>query len=251
MGTDLKNKQRITLLIDAENISYNHIDTVISKLEKLGTVKLKIAYANWSKDNLGNWEKIIIKHSIQTIQQFNYVGGKNATDIRLVIDAMKILNQKDTDAFCIFARDSDYTALLQEIRASDLIVYGFGDSKTPEAFVNSCNDFFPFEQLTDNTKEKTKSVVKETKTIKQDTETKKINNTPIITKQKLKILKNAVKSTIGKDGWSSLSSIGQELSKNELWNNGKKSGTLKKLFEGINKFIIIKKNTQYYIKLNK
>jgi len=216
---DEQNKDRITILIDAENVGYNKIDNVISELANLGIIKQKVAYANWQKTNLKNWENIIIKHSIQTIQQFDYTKGKNACDIKLVIDAMKILHTRSTDAFCIVASDSDYAPLVQEIRTQDLPVYGFGDQQTPLAFINACNKFFYFEKST-------KISIKD-----------------------LELLKRAVQST-SEDGWSYLGAIGKHLSNSSSFEIKNYNTTIGKLFQSLSEFEIKRENSSaVYIKV--
>jgi uncharacterized LabA/DUF88 family protein len=37
--------------------------------------------------------------------------------------------------------DSDFTRLASRIREAGLIVYGFGEKKTPKAFVGACDKF--------------------------------------------------------------------------------------------------------------
>ena len=43
--------------------------------------------------------------------------------------------------------DSDFTRLAQRLREDGLVVYGFGERKTPEAFRNACNRFIYAENL--------------------------------------------------------------------------------------------------------
>ena len=82
---------RIALLIDADNAPASKIDLVFSRLGLLGTIRVRRAYGNRKKDHLQGWAKILHKHAIVPIQQFDYVTGKNATDIALAIDAMDLL----------------------------------------------------------------------------------------------------------------------------------------------------------------
>jgi uncharacterized LabA/DUF88 family protein len=211
---------RITLLVDAENVSYKKIDNVISQLANLGKIKRKIAYANWTKENLKNWESIIIKHSIQTVQQFDYTKGKNASDIKLVVDAMKILYSNTTDAFCIVASDSDYAPLIQEIRTHDLPVYGFGEKHTPEAFKNSCSKFFYFD--------------------KRET----------ISSKDLETFKSAVNSTKLDDGWSYLNAIENHLQNSSSFSIKNYSTTLLDILSSIKEFRIKKvSDKDIYVKL--
>ncbi len=80
-------------------------------------------------------------HSIQPIQQFGYTSGKNATDSALIIYAMDLLYTGKFDGFCVVSSDSDFTKLASRIKAAGLIVYGFGEKKTPKAFVSASKLF--------------------------------------------------------------------------------------------------------------
>ena len=73
--------------------------------------------------------------------------GKNAADIALVIDAMDLMHKGKLDGFCLVSSDSDFTRLAQRLREDGLVVYGFGERKTPEAFRNACNRFIYAENL--------------------------------------------------------------------------------------------------------
>ncbi|MEM6434199.1 MAG: NYN domain-containing protein [Cyanobacteria bacterium P01_D01_bin.115] len=133
---------RIALLIDADNASASKIDLVFSRLEFLGTIRVRRAYGNWKKDHLQGWAKILHKHAIVPIQQFDYVTGKNATDIALAIDAMDLLQTMRPEIFGIVAGDSDYTPLVVRLIASGAQVFGFGQVKTAAiAFQEACTEF--------------------------------------------------------------------------------------------------------------
>jgi uncharacterized LabA/DUF88 family protein len=82
-----------------------------------------------------------LQYSIQPIQQFMYTKGKNATDSAMIIDAMDLLYTGKFDGFCIVSSDSDFTKLASRIRESGLLVYGFGEQKTPGPFVSACDKF--------------------------------------------------------------------------------------------------------------
>jgi len=217
----IEKTNRITLLIDAENVSYKKIDDVISQLATFGTIKRKIAYANWNKSNLKYWESIILKHSIQTVQQFDYTKGKNASDIKLVVDAMRILYSKTTDAFCIVASDSDYAPLIQEIRTHDLPVYGFGEKHTPEAFKNSCSEFFYFD--------------------KRET----------ISTKDLQMLRSAISSTKLDNGWSYLGAIENHLKNSSSFSIKNYNSTLLEILKSQKEFKTKSDSSDIYVKLLK
>jgi hypothetical protein len=71
-----------------------------------------------------------------------------ATDPALIIDAMDLLRSTSVDGFCLVSSDSDFTRLATRMREAGLIVYGFGEKKTPEAFRAACNKFVFIEILT-------------------------------------------------------------------------------------------------------
>jgi uncharacterized LabA/DUF88 family protein len=133
---------RIALLIDADNAPASKIDLVFERLSYFGTIRVRRAYGNWKKDHLQGWAKILHKHAIVPIQQFDFVTGKNATDIALAIDAMDLLQTMRPEIFGIVAGDSDYTPLVVRLIASGAKVYGFGRVKTASiAFQEACTEF--------------------------------------------------------------------------------------------------------------
>lgn len=135
-------KPRIALLIDADNAPASKIELVFSRLNYLGTIRVRRAYGNWKKDHLQGWAKILHKYAITPIQQFDYVSGKNATDIALAIDAMDLLQTMRPEVFGIVAGDSDYTPLVVRLISSGSQVFGFGRIKTASiAFQEACTEF--------------------------------------------------------------------------------------------------------------
>lgn len=60
---------------------------------------------------------------------------------------MDLLYTNNFNGFCIVSSDSDFTRLACRIRESGLIVYGFGEKKTPEPFQKACDKFTYTENL--------------------------------------------------------------------------------------------------------
>ena len=143
------NLQKMVLLVDADNTQLSKLEAVIEEVSLHGRIIVKRAYGNWKKDTLKNWETELKRLAIKAEQQFDYVAGKNATDIALVIDAMHLLYRGIYDAFVIVASDSDYTPLALDLHESGVYVIGVGEAKTPESFRNSCDDFIYLENLND------------------------------------------------------------------------------------------------------
>ena len=143
----MKDLEHIALLIDADNTQLSKLEGVIQEISKRGRIVVKRAYANWSKQQLKNWESELKRLAIKAEQQFDYVTGKNTTDIALVIDAMKLLHKGLYDCFAIVSSDSDYTPLAIHLHESGVYVMGVGAKMTPEPFINSCDEFVLLENV--------------------------------------------------------------------------------------------------------
>ncbi|MCC6828388.1 MAG: NYN domain-containing protein [Novosphingobium sp.] len=133
--------RNIALLIDADNSPANSLDAVLTILGDLGTVNIRRAYGNWTKPGLKGWSAIVHRHAIEPQQQFDITKGKNATDMKMTIDAMDLLYTGRVDGFGIMSSDSDFMPIAVRIRQNGLPVYGFGSSKTPEGFRQACTRF--------------------------------------------------------------------------------------------------------------
>ena len=143
----MESLKSIALLIDADNAPLSKIEDLLREISAYGRIVLKRAYANWRKEGLKNWEGELKRLAIKPEQQFDYVSGKNATDIALVIDAMNLLHAQRYDGFVIVSSDSDYTPLAIALRESGVFVIGAGERKTPESFRSSCDEFVYLENL--------------------------------------------------------------------------------------------------------
>lgn len=141
-GNGPEHELNIALLIDADNASPEHLDEVLLVLGELGTINIRRAYGNWSKPSLKGWGNLSGLHSIVPVQQFDIVKGKSATDMKMTIEAMDLLYRGHVDGFGIMSSDSDFLPLAQRIREDGLPVYGFGTTKTPTSFQQSCTRFF-------------------------------------------------------------------------------------------------------------
>jgi uncharacterized protein (TIGR00288 family) len=134
-------QSNIALLIDADNSDPDSLDSVLSILGDLGMVNVRRAYGNWSKPSLKGWQKLVLRHAIEPQQQFDLTKGKNATDMKMTIDAMDLLYGGLVDGFGIMSSDSDFMPIAVRIRQNGLPVYGFGKAQTPEGFRQACTRF--------------------------------------------------------------------------------------------------------------
>ncbi len=142
----------MVVLIDADNTQLSKLEEVLHEVSTYGRIIVKKAYGNWKKATLSKWEDQIKRLAIKAEQQFDYVAGKNTTDIAMVIDAMDLLHTGMYDAVVLVSSDSDFTPLAVRLKESGIYVIGVGEKKTPEAFCNACDDFIYLEYLTSSTK---------------------------------------------------------------------------------------------------
>ncbi len=145
--TDHRNSPNIVLLIDADNASPSGIDPVLTVLAELGSVNIRRVYGNWRKQSLKGWADIVHRFGIEPQQQFDLTKGKNATDMKMTIDAMDLLFRDRVDGFGIMSSDSDFTPLAMRIKQAGVPVYGFGGAKTPEAFQQACSRWIDVDEL--------------------------------------------------------------------------------------------------------
>jgi uncharacterized LabA/DUF88 family protein len=140
-------QQRLAVLIDADNAQPSVIAGLLAEVAKYGVSSVKRIYGDFTSTQQSQWKKELLRHSINPVQQFAYTSGKNATDSSLIIDAMDLMYTGRFDGFCLVSSDSDFTRLAQRLREEGLTVYGFGERKTPDAFVKACDKFIYTEVL--------------------------------------------------------------------------------------------------------
>jgi uncharacterized LabA/DUF88 family protein len=192
--------QKLAILIDADNAQPSITENLLAEVAKYGTASVKRIYGDWTQPQLRSWKDLLLEYSIQPIQQFGYTKGKNATDSALIIDAMDLLYTGRFDGFCLVTSDSDFTKLAARIRESGLVVYGFGEKKTPEPFVAACDKFIYTEVLAKSDEDKPDRSRKPANLLKQDTK--------LVT-----LVRNAIDASSDESGWAHLAPVGSYIAK--------------------------------------
>ena len=195
----------IALLIDADNAPAAKIEAILAEVARHGAAHVRRAYGNWTKAGLKGWEKALHPYAIQPVQLYDYSKGKNASDIAMVIDAMDLLASGRMQAFALVSSDADFTPLVMRIRSAGLRVYGFGEAKTPEPFVNACSQFTYLEALgaaqNANTSEQPEMQPVDGKKLRGDT-------------RLVNMLRSAIESEADDDdddGWVNLAAVGKQV----------------------------------------
>jgi uncharacterized LabA/DUF88 family protein len=193
-------QNRLAVLIDADNAQPSITEGLLSEISKYGVASVKRIYGDWTTPNLSGWKSVLAEHSIKPIQQFRYSAGKNATDSAMIIDAMDLLHTKRFDGFCLVSSDSDFTGLASRIQEEGLLVYGFGEKKTPKAFVSACTKFIFTEILRPGQDAE--------KAVKPPTANKLKGNTKLVN-----LLRSALEASSDDSGWAHLGAVGSNIVK--------------------------------------
>jgi len=227
---DNRNDAKIALLIDADNIAVKYLDTIFDELSKYGDIIIRRVYGNWLSSTVKGWLESTSKYALNLVMQESNTPGKNATDICLVIDAMKLLYESKADMFCIASSDSDFTKLAKEIREHGIDVIGMGEDKTPQSFVRACKKFVVLNQIMEEELLKDKSPVNTNSSTTIETATTSsgpstnppqplnftnLNKTSSITKKSKieKAIINIIMENRDKDKLTGLGEVGSRLSR--------------------------------------
>jgi uncharacterized protein (TIGR00288 family) len=227
----IEKQARIALLIDADNSPASKIDVILAELAKIGVTNIRRAYGNWKKDGLKGWESVLHEYAIRPVQQFDYSKGKNATDMCMIIEAMDLLYTDQPDAYGIVTSDADFTPLVMHLKAKGAQVFGFGAKKTPQPFVNACSRFLYLEHLGQTGIGEAAERPAKAAVAKRgrggraaakngeaapdavvDAAPTRLDSAALKQDARLvSLLRNAVESAAGEDGWSALGSVGQQI----------------------------------------
>ncbi|MBN3489994.1 NYN domain-containing protein [Acholeplasma equirhinis] len=193
---------RLALLIDADNISPNYLDIIISETNKHGKITIAKIYGDWSQERLKTWKAKAEKYSLTFVQQYANLSNKgNVSDFTLVIDAMDILYSNKVNGFCIASSDSDFTKLIIRLKEDNMYLIGMGESKTPEVLVNSYERFYYIDKILEELQPK--------KSKSDQSSNSLITKIEII----LKELKKIIDDNLEDDGWAYWSLVANQLRK--------------------------------------
>ncbi|WP_133479774.1 NYN domain-containing protein [Cognatilysobacter segetis] len=213
-------QHRLAVLIDADNAQPIVIEALLAEVARYGVASVKRIYGDFTSNQQTQWKKVLLKHSIQPMQQFAYTSGKNATDSSLIIDAMDLLYTGRFQGFCLVSSDSDFTRLAQRLRESGMTVYGFGEKKTPDPFVQACDKFLYTEVLRS---EASVEPIVPMPAVKPEAETSAVAAAPgalVATpnpqtpaKPPFDVIRQAIEDASDDEGWARLAAVGAYINK--------------------------------------
>lgn len=148
MGQDTQ----VAVFIDYDNIEISveevlgrNVDVdwnrIFNHASQLGRVVVRRAYADWAE--AASKQRQLLSLGVELIH-VNSKRGKNAADIRIVIDVLELF-YSEKDAFThvlLVSGDGDFTELVHRLRAHGKTVIGMGVSgTTADYLVTACDKF--------------------------------------------------------------------------------------------------------------
>lgn len=149
------------LLIDFDNVTMGIRSDLQSELKRLlqseiirGKVAVQRAYADWRR-----YPQYIVplsESSIDLIFAPAYGSSKkNATDIRLAIDALELVfTRPEIGTFILLSGDSDFSSLVLKLKEYGKYVIGVGiRESSSDLLIQNCDEYFSYNELAGLTKE--------------------------------------------------------------------------------------------------
>jgi uncharacterized LabA/DUF88 family protein len=149
------------LLIDFDNVTMGIRSDLQNQLRRLlsaaifkGKVSVQRAYADWRR-----YPQYIVPLSEASIDLiFAPAFGsnkKNATDIRLAIDALELVfTRPEIGTFILLSGDSDFSSLVLKLKEYAKYVIGVGiRESSSDLLIQNCDEYYSYNELTGLTKE--------------------------------------------------------------------------------------------------
>jgi uncharacterized protein (TIGR00288 family) len=150
-------ERRIALLFDYENIALGltkgsknklEIQPILDRILEKGRIVVKRAYADWTRYASDKQELHEAGFELIEVPK-RRLSGKNSADIRMVVDAMDVvINREHVDTYALISGDSDFSPLVTKLREHDKYVIGVGlrDSSST-LLADNCDEFIFYEDL--------------------------------------------------------------------------------------------------------
>ncbi|PZQ97817.1 MAG: NYN domain-containing protein [Cereibacter sphaeroides] len=129
---------RVALLIDGENISQDLAGQIIVRSSQLGSLVVKRVYGNVAK--MPKWD------AAPGFKLVHSGSGKNATDMLLTVEAMKLSYEETFDTIAIVSSDGDFSHLAHDLRERQITVVGIGRARDDNKFHKACSRYIDLGQ---------------------------------------------------------------------------------------------------------
>jgi uncharacterized LabA/DUF88 family protein len=143
-------ERRIALFLDFENLVTNtgispgafDLQPALDRLLEKGKVVFRRAYCDWNRFKEAKPSLHELGVELVDVPPSTRA-GKNAADMRLVIDALELCYAREhIDTFVIASGDSDFCPLVYKLRENDRLVIGLAIREATSPFlVKACDEF--------------------------------------------------------------------------------------------------------------
>lgn len=162
---------QVAVFIDYDNIQISVSDTlgkdvdvewkkILEMASRTGRTVIRRAYADWATQAAAQRELLGLGIDLVHVSSKR---GKNAADIRIVIDALEMLQNTNSQVshVLLVSGDGDFTELVHRLRSVGKVVIGVGVSGTSaEYLVNACDEFIFYDKLIATVKQPVRPVKK-------------------------------------------------------------------------------------------
>jgi len=140
-------EKKFAVFVDGDNICADYYELAIKEIRSTyGEILTKRVYGDWTIPNMNKWKDVLIKEPATPYQQFKL--GKNATDSRIIMDAIEMMSRDAINAFCIVSTDADFCGLALRLRENGKYVLGIGKEKSKLIWQEACDKYVKLESLT-------------------------------------------------------------------------------------------------------
>jgi uncharacterized LabA/DUF88 family protein len=168
VGSQIHHAPNAALLIDFDNVTMGIRSDLQTELKNLlasdiikGKVSVQRAYADWRR--YPQYIVPLAESSIDMIMAPAYGSAKkNATDIRLAIDALELVFVRpEIGTFILLSGDSDFSSLVIKLKEYGKYVIGVGiRESSSDLLVMNCDEYYSYNSLAGLVKSGDEEVVK-------------------------------------------------------------------------------------------
>ena len=155
----MNDNAQVAVFIDYDNIEISASDKlgkdvdvewslVLEAAAQIGRVVVRRAYADWSSYG-GDRQRELLGSGVELVH-VSSKRGKNAADIRIVIDALEFMagGPSNITHIMLVSGDGDFTELVHRLRGRGIKVVGLGVSgASAEYLINACDEFIFYDRL--------------------------------------------------------------------------------------------------------
>lgn len=138
--------QRIGVLIDADNVSHQHLPTLRRFIGETA-ISAARAYGDF-QGRLSGWRAAAQDWpELELVDQRSYTPGKNAADMRLTIDAVKLMAGPNPPTTLVFVtNDSDFTPVVEDAKRLGVRIVVMGE-RTHKALRSTAHHYLNLSEL--------------------------------------------------------------------------------------------------------